>query len=130
MVISLVEDISCLLGEGHASCESFSRKHSGFWGCGNAVLSLLNIKTTDDMLGLSLGRCCTHKRLTWMHHPSARLTVDTGRTVVCTIHQPSIDIFKAFVEVRSMNSQQIRWALIGSLLDFGLIFKKCTCSFS
>jgi ABC-type multidrug transport system ATPase subunit len=26
-------------------------------------------------------------------------TVDTGRTVLCTIHQPSIDIFEAFDEV-------------------------------
>lgn len=28
-----------------------------------------------------------------------RNTVDTRRTVVCTIHQPSIDIFRAFDEV-------------------------------
>ena len=30
---------------------------------------------------------------------TVRNTVDTGRTMVCTIHQPSIDIFDAFDEV-------------------------------
>ena len=33
---------------------------------------------------------------------TVRNTVDTGRTVVCTIHQPSIDIFDAFDEVRQL----------------------------
>jgi len=30
---------------------------------------------------------------------TVRNTADTGRTIVCTIHQPSIDIFEAFDEV-------------------------------
>ena len=34
---------------------------------------------------------------------TVRNTVDTGRTVVCTIHQPSIDIFDAFDEVRHIS---------------------------
>lgn len=38
---------------------------------------------------------------------AVRNTVDTGRTVVCTIHQPSIDIFEAFDEVGMTSPQNI-----------------------
>ncbi|KAK4784725.1 hypothetical protein SAY86_019093 [Trapa natans] len=46
---------------------------------------------------------------------TVRNTVDTGRTVVCTIHQPSIDIFEAFDELLLMKrgGQVIYAGLLG-----------------
>lgn len=46
---------------------------------------------------------------------TVRNTVDTGRTVVCTIHQPSIDIFEAFDELLLMKrgGQVIYGGLLG-----------------
>jgi ABC-type multidrug transport system ATPase subunit len=38
---------------------------------------------------------------------AVRDMVDTGRTVVCTIHQPSIDIFEAFDEVNCSKDDKI-----------------------
>ena len=38
---------------------------------------------------------------------TVRNTVDTGRTVVCTIHQPSIDIFEAFDDLLLMKRGQV-----------------------
>ncbi|XP_047323853.1 pleiotropic drug resistance protein 1-like [Impatiens glandulifera] len=46
---------------------------------------------------------------------TVRNTVDTGRTVVCTIHQPSIDIFDAFDELLLMKrgGEEIYFGPIG-----------------
>lgn len=37
---------------------------------------------------------------------------DTGRTIVCTIHQPSIDIFEAFNEVKFIFEARFIWMII------------------
>ena len=37
---------------------------------------------------------------------TVRNTVDTGKTIVCTIHQLSIDIFEAFDEVGNFRGQK------------------------
>jgi ABC-type multidrug transport system ATPase subunit len=56
---------------------------------------------------------------------TVRNTVDTGRTVVCTIHQPSIDIFEAFDEVSEI-SHRIFFQLLYTnwlpLLDWSYLF--------
>lgn len=49
---------------------------------------------------------------------TVRNTVDTGRTVVCTIHQPSIDIFESFDEVR------IKFFFLFCLMNSTILLKK------
>lgn len=62
---NLVTVISFVEENWSSLSEFFPKMKPGSLGSGNE-LSLANIITTDDMLGLSSGCSCTHKRLTWM----------------------------------------------------------------
>lgn len=62
-----VHDSSCLLEDESVSTGFLPRQNPGFLGCCRVALSLLSIKTTDDMLGLSSACSWTHSRPTCMH---------------------------------------------------------------
>ena len=65
---------------------------------------------------------------------TVRNTVDTGRTVVCTIHQPSIDIFEAFDEVtivlQSIDNffENYIWCVFQFLWKCLIFWVKCTAT--
>ncbi len=44
---------------------------------------------------------------------TVRNTVNTGRNVICTIHQPSIEIFEAFDEVQQLSSTTTHTLYLG-----------------
>lgn len=60
---------------------------------------------------------------------TVRNTVDTGRTVVCTIHQPSIDIFESFDEVLICRRKLSSYSIINSMWIFSScrIFSPSSC---
>lgn len=62
-----VQDESCLLEEESFSAGFLPRQNPGFLGCGIVAFSLLSIKTTEDIVGLSSARSCTHNSPTCMH---------------------------------------------------------------
>lgn len=69
-VNSLVVELeaSFLLEIESSLSESISMQYIGCFGCINfEALSQFSIEITSDMIGLSSGCCCKHKRLTWMH---------------------------------------------------------------
>jgi hypothetical protein len=62
-----VQDSSFLLEEESVSIGVLPRQNPGFFGSAIVAVSLLNINTTEDIVGLSSARSCTHNSPTCMH---------------------------------------------------------------
>lgn len=61
------------------SKDLLSVKKPGSFGWGKATPSLLNIRSTDGIAGLSFGSFWTHKRPTWMHLSTSNSTYESSK---------------------------------------------------
>ena len=75
IVIVFFENDCGLLEAWFLSRESFSKKYPGGFGWGSSRSSL-NMRTTDDMSGRSIGYCCTYKRPIFMQRNSSCRLLD------------------------------------------------------
>lgn len=81
---------------GSAGCKCLSCCHASLLlpgiACASVLTSCMQLLAGLDARAAAIVMRCV------------RNTVNTGRTVVCTIHQPSIDIFEAFDDLLLMKS--------------------------
>lgn len=100
MVNSSFELISFWFGHGFPSSETLLGKKPGSLGSTNSI-SLPKIRTTEVMVGLSSGYCCTHKRLTWMHRNTSETTHESF-----ILESINSNAFPSFQSVHAWNNKR------------------------
>ena len=95
MVKPLLELVGYDAEEKSGPSKFFSVKNAGCLGLGN-VPSFPNMKTTDDMFGLSSGLCCTHNKPTSIDLKTSDGLLDSAKLEsMSSIDFPSLCILHA-----------------------------------